>query len=423
MRVRTLRLPFLNRSGPSKTGTSGKANTLAATFLGDRRGSYAVYGAIVIIPLIIGAAVAVEYADASRLRSELQQVLDAAVLAGAQEEKGQVAAAENFFAGYFVNEIQAGRDIAATFALGDGELNGEASRPMQMMLGLSFLTSNHTIAVASQARFSNPDNPPCITVLANTAQALLVNSGAGIDATKCEIHVHSQKTPAVMMNSGSTLDIAKLCVKGTKIQNNGGKISNEETRCDALPDPYAGKIEQPTVPAKCTTEGSKDGNRTTLRPGLHCYVNLNGSQTITFEPGLHIIRGHMNINSGSTVIAEGVTFYFENTGSQIQANGNLKMTATAPKQGKYKGILMFEKTSDATNNANKTNFVFNGSLGEKLEGVIHLPNRNLIYNSKTNIQSNKIAIVANTLIINQAAWKFDSYDNGSGGTKIVYLSR
>lgn len=400
---------------------TGSLRGFLRSFARRKDGSYAVYGAIVVFPLIIGAAVAVEYADASRLRSELQQVLDASVLAGAREDANQVKAAEDFFHGYFSAKSQ--EAMSVSFVLGDGLLDGVASRPMNMKLGLSFLTQDHEIGVRSQARFTNPQGGPCITLLANTQQALLVNSGAGMEAKGCEVHVHSQKTPAVMMNSGSSLDITRLCVKGTKIQNNGGHISKEETRCETQPDSYAGNIPEPSVPSQCTTQGAKDGAKTTLKPGLHCNVNFNGSQTITFEPGLHIIRGDMNINSGSTVIAKGVSFYFPDTNSKIQANGNLKMTATAPASGAYKGILMFEKTSNAANNANKSNFVFNGSLGEQLEGLIHLPNRNLIYNSKTNIQANRITIVANTMIINQAAWKFDGFDAGGSDKKIVFLSR
>ncbi len=58
--------------------------------------------------------------------------------------------------------------------------------------------------------------------------------------------------------------------------------------------------------------------------------------TITFKPGLHIISGRMIINSGATVKAEGVTFYFPDVNSEIRANGGLSFTATAPTSGTYR---------------------------------------------------------------------------------------
>jgi len=143
---------------------------------------------------------------------------------------------------------------------------------------------------------------------------------------------------------------------------------------------------------------------------------------VTFEPGLHIIKGRMILNSGSTVIAEGVTFYYPDVYSEIRANGALSFTASAPLTGDYAGVLMFEKTSDAANNANKQQYVFNGSLGETLTGIIHLPNRDATYNSTTN-QTSKISLVVNTMIMNSANWRLTPYDGagpagtgGGGGT-------
>jgi hypothetical protein len=123
----------------------------------------------------------------------------------------------------------------------------------------------------------------------------------------------------------------------------------------------------------------------------------------------------MIINSGSTVVAEGVTFYFPDTDSEIRANGNLSFTASAPTSGTYKGILMFEKTSDTANNARKQQYIFNGSNGETLKGVIHLPNRDVTYNSTTN-QTNLITLVVNTMIMNSSNWKIEPYTGAAGGS-------
>ncbi len=70
-----------------------------------------------------------------------------------------------------------------------------------------------------------------------------------------------------------------------------------------------------------------------MEPGVHCDTGFNGSPTITFKPGLHIIKGRMIINSGATVNAAGVTFYFPDVNSEIRANGGLTFTASAPTTG------------------------------------------------------------------------------------------
>ncbi len=411
------------------SGSALRAGLLAAAarrglagFFRDRSGNYAIYAALLMFPLLVGASAAIEFSDGSRLRAELEHVLDASVLAGAREPAGQVAAAEAYFRSYFAQK-QDGSGPVAQFVLGDGLLEGAAARPLEMTIGLGFLTRDRMIRVSAQARFAVPETPPCISVLANSEQALLLNSGANLQAKDCEVHVHSQKNAAIVLNAGVKVTAEKLCVKGNKILNNGGSAPGLETNCAVAPDPYAGKFAEPTVPGSCTTSGARDGTTHSLKPGLHCSVNFNGSPKLTFEPGLHIIRGDMNINSGATVIAEDVTFYFPDTGSRIQANGGLTMTAKAPATGPYAGVLMFEKTSDAANNAQKRPFVFNGSVSEQLEGVIYLPNRDVTYNSTTNVKASRMSIVANTMIVNSANWTFEGYGGGSGKSRSVYLSR
>jgi len=110
-----------------------------------------------------------------------------------------------------------------------------------------------------------------------------------------------------------------------------------------------------------------------------------------------------------------VTVYYPDVTSEIRANGALKLTASAPISGAYAGVLMFEKTSDAANNANKQPYIFNGSLCEELTGILHLPNRDVTYNSTTN-QSNQVSLVVNSIIINSADWKLSPYDGRSAAS-------
>lgn len=389
----------------------------------DRRGNFAIYTALALIPIAFAVAASVDYASALSYRDRMQQMLDAAVLAGAGKTTGQAAAAADFFNANLPPAPEEDNRPAAKFTLGDGVLDGVATISYDHAIGSALLGGPIRIGVVSQARIKAPAGGPCITVLADKSQALLVNSGAKIAAPNCEVHVRSQQDPAFIMNAGSSLDIKRLCVKGTKYIRNGGTISNLETGCDAAADPYKDALAEPTVPGSCATSGAKDGTNHTLNPGLHCNVIFNGSPTITFKPGLHIIKGSMIINSGAKVVAEGVTFYFPDTDSQIQANGNLTMTATAPTSGTYKGVLMFEKTSSAANNANKRNYVFNGSSGEKLEGIVYLPNREVTYNSTTNIGASKFSLVVNSLIVNSANWSFSGLSGGGGDAEAIYLSR
>lgn len=393
-------------------------------FLHDRNGNYGLATAIAMVPLMTAVAVSIEYTNASRLRSELQQHLDAAVLAGAREDKDQEKHAEVFFRATYRDGAMNG-DVSAEnklteirFELGDGYLDGWAKRPMGTIFGIPQLTEGKMIGVYAQARFKTPEAMvPCITVLSEAANALRVNSGANVLGKDCEIHVHSRRNPSMIMNGGSTLDVERTCVAGTNILHNGGKIGGLATNCKVPSDPYAGKIPEPQIPAAYASAPTKTGNRYTVKAGRHRGFNINDATTIIFEPGLHIIEETINIAPGSTLIAEGVTFFFRRVDAELRVNGGLTMKASAPKSGPYKGILMFEKPG-----SQRGPFIFNGSSGEQLEGVIYLPNRDVIYNSTTNVGANRMALVVNTLIINSANWKIAGLTGAATGQKTIYLS-
>lgn len=414
-------------TNPGKRDCAFHPSGLFERFSKDRAGNIATYFAVALLPLMVGAGVAVDYSDLARQKSQMQQLLDGAVLAGASADKDHAQAAEDYFQRTLGRDPNRDEEIFATqasFQVDGSRLRGKVDWRQPRLFGLGRDGTRQPMRVLAEVQFRESAKAgPCITVLADQGQALLLNSGARVKAPDCEIHVHSTRDPAFIMNAGVDLDIAKLCVKGNRYIRNGGTLSHLETNCAAAPDAYAGKIPEPTVPSTCQTSGARDGSAHTLNPGAHCWVNFNGSPTITFKPGLHIIRGPMVINSGSTVIAEGVTFYFPDTGSHIQANGNLSMTASAPSSGPHAGVLMFEKTSDPANNSQKRQYVFNGSNGEKLEGLIYLPNRDVTYNSTTNISGQKLSMVINTLIINSANWAFAGYGAGGTTNEGFYLSR
>ena len=391
--------------------------------LQNRHGNFAMLAALMMPVLLVMAGGTVDIANAFVKKQNLQEKLDAAVLSAASKPtpQAQRTEVENFF-GDMVDDAGKKIDLANAVSVAsnnDGSLTGGFLASHQTsflgLIGLSQMPiSVSSTAIASKGAVSGA----CIYVLGNKNQAVLINSGANVKADGCGVDVQSVSNPAFIMNSGSTIDTTRFCVKGKQYIKNGGTLTNLQVGCAAATDPYENKIPEPVVSSVCTTSGTKDGQTQTMKPGVHCGTTFNGSPTITFEPGLHIIKGRMIINSNSKVIADGVTFYFPDVNSEIRANGGLSFKATAPTSGTYKGILMFENTSNASNAANPQQYIFNGSNGETLEGVIHLPNRDVVYNSTTN-QSNKITLIVNTMIVNSANWLLKPFDGAGGGAKTV----
>lgn len=406
-------------------------------FLSNRDGNFGMMTALLLPLLLMTAGGSVDLYAAYNHRLQMQTQLDGALLAAGRESgyDDQEETVTDFLSAFDgqTSDPQEKTSLADRLQVTqnkDGSITAAYAQnyPTSFLglIGLSNLPLSVESSVLGSVSSTVSTPASCIYVFGNKSQAALINSGVNLKSTNCRIDVASTSAPAFIMNSGSMVQTAKFCVKGTNYIKNGGTLTNLEVGCLTNADPYAGKLAEPTVPSTCTTSGVKDGRTITLEPGVHCDVTFNGNPTITFKPGLHIIKGRMIANADSTIIANGVTFYFPDVNSELRANGGLTFTGTAPTSGAYKGILMFEKTSNAANNANKQQYIFNGSKAETLEGIIYLPNRDVTYNSTTN-QTARISLVANTIIMNSSNWMIEPYDGGTsssgGGAQKVRLMK
>jgi Flp pilus assembly protein TadG len=382
---------------------------LLRKFANNQSGSFTSTFALTFSTMLMMAGMAVDFSVNQHAAQNLQEIVDGAVLAGAAtpgtDDQKLAVAREQFEAALSI-ERGYHRNATGTFTMASkGVLLGAASMETPMLITGAFLDGPLKAGVTSKASFSTAASSPCINILGDQNNALQVNGGATIQAPDCEVQVHTKRNPSMIMNGGSVLNVKKICMAGDKFIRNGGSIGPIVTNCAVTPDPYFQKLPEPVVSNICATSNTYNPGTYTIKAGVHCSPTFNGSPVLNFAPGLHIIKGRFTVNSGSTINAPGVTFYFVDADSEIRANGSLTMTATAPASGPYAGILMFEKTSDAANNKKKQQYIFNGSMSERLEGVIYLPNRNVTYNSKTNVSGNKTSIYVNTMLINSASWK------------------
>lgn len=398
-------------------------------FREDKSGSLLPITALLLVIIIGTAGVAVDYSIQVSTRSKLQEVVDSAVLAGAsntgtQEER--IETAETFFTNNVAALTTYSSDKAsATFNFTDNNtLLGNANIDVPLFLSSVLVDGPLQVGVVSEAGVVEGNIAPCIIVLADVSDAVVFNDGGNITGPDCVFDVHSEQDRAINLNNNVNLNIEKLCIASNNILNNGGFAPSLETGCEVQPDPFAGVLEEPTIPNRCDTQFLIERRDVTLEPGLHCQVTLQGTSNLTFEPGLHIIQGTMIWEPGINVVAEGVTFYFPDTSSEIRSNGGHTLVASAPVSGDYQGVLMFEKTSDPINNQQKRQFIIADNANEALDGLIYLPNRDAVYNSDTSLEVSNFTLVVNKLILNPSSWNIAPSDiELKGGGQKAYLLR
>ncbi|ARQ00440.1 TadE/TadG family type IV pilus assembly protein [Pseudorhodoplanes sinuspersici] len=383
------------------------------------RGNVAVIFALAALPLLVGVGVAIDYAKSANVRTHLQSTLDAAVLAGARESSpsAQIAKAQSFFDAQRPEQFSA--KTSASFSVADHVLNGTAQAEVPTSIMAMFGRETLDVSAKAAAASSSGGKVCILLVDQSRSQTLLANSGAKLIAPDCEIHVRTNVSPGAIINAGVNLDVKRTCVKASTVINNGGSVGNLEKSCDAISDPYAGKMPSVSIPgASCKSENYNPdvstvvlpagnycnvnfSNQTsvTLNPGMYGGMNFNQARTVKLNPGLYIVKGgNWNVNSGMTFTGTGVTIYYADN-SIIQFNGNVNVQLSAPTSGSYDDILFYEAPG-----LSQSNWVINGTSSSTLRGLIYLPSKAVTINSVSNVSADKATMVFASLILNNTNW-------------------
>lgn len=389
--------------------------------------------AVALVALVTAVGAAVDISQILRSREILQGALDQATIRAALTSGSDYVDAGRIALSANVNGTGINEDtLSSSFVRNaDDSVSGTA----EVTIPLSFMgivgKTGTSVAAAAKATLKTSASTAaagtvCILLTSKNSQALLLNSGATIAAPDCEIHVQSATSGAAVFNSGTTVTSKKICIKSASIIDNGGTHPNLEKGCTPATDPYASKLPAVTVGNCNFTSRNIDAATYTFEPGVHCGgVNFNNSKTVsTFKPGLYIIKGG-DWNVQGSLNGTDVTFYFADT-SKFQFNSGASTYLKAPTSGDYSGILIYETSS----NAWVSQWPWNNSPGHELSGLIYLPSRQLTMNSGMTASLDKVTVVADSLIVNQATWNVSPHttaiSNGSSTaastTTEVFLS-
>lgn len=391
-------------------------NSLAefGRLFGEKRASVAVYFGLTILPLMLALGAAVDYSHVTVARSRLQSAVDNAALTVAQQraltqtQRAQIArnvVIANL--GRWSSTLDP--TVSETEPSGIYQVTANAAAPTTFMRFVAINAVNIAATAKAANSVAGPTSNVCILALSTTATpGLLVNSGVNIDAPNCQIDVKSLGAsggaPAATFNANSALTVSKICVAGSYTLNNPSAPPQLQKNCATASDPFAGALPSVTAGA-CNVSNQNYTGNVTLNPGVYCgNFNFNSpAGTLTFNPGLYIFKGvTWNINTGWSMVGNGVTFYFEDS-SYLQINSGVAARLSAPSSGTYANILMFEKPGLA-----RSAFTINGSAGHAFSGLIYLPSRDITFNAVSSVTAENITIVLNSVILDGCNWRLNS---------------
>jgi hypothetical protein len=256
------------------------------------------------------------------------------------------------------------------------------------VLGNRYLTVGATATAAVLPGASGG----CIYVT-DPSGASVVLSGSALIQSGCGIYINSSSASAVTGSGSATIKTTGVAT--TNIVGSPGYLFNGSVAITPAPnagvaaatDPFAG-MDPPSVGSCTYNRAVAITTNTTLSAGAYCGgIVTSGTETITLNPGLYIIKGGIT-ESGSPTFngTGGVTLYF-NTGG-ITGSGSGTFNLTAPGSGTYEGIAIYEDRSDSSPMA------LSGSMGNQINGTIYAPKASLTYSGYRGVSGVVTTIVA-----------------------------
>jgi hypothetical protein len=360
----------------------GKFSKLLRAFRSAAGGNVAITFALALVPLMGMIGTAVDYSRANNIRTNLQTALDAAVLAGARDGTSNWAtvALDSFKANFTRPEISA----TATFAKNvDGSYSGGAGASVPAtflgVMGVSSIPVN----VQNQALAPGVAGQLCVVSLhksATSAIQLTGNASIHIKAPQCVLHANSTSSGAVVLNGNTSITSGHNCIVGSVSKVGNAQITPPpDPMCKPVVDPFA-NYPKPAVGSCDYTNYKESGTKSvTLQPGVYCGgMEFSGQLTVTFAPGLYIIKdGLLKATGGSSFTGDGVTFFLTGAGAGVAISGGANWHIVATKTGPLAGFVFFLDPSGPSGSA-ATESQLAGSAEMYFEGVIYLPQQRVV---------------------------------------------
>jgi Flp pilus assembly protein TadG len=347
-------------------------------FGSESQGSLLPMFALTLVPIMAIIGASVDYGRANRLKASLQNVLDAALLAGARDGSTNWA---NVALNYFNSNLSAQDASVATptFNLDGvrayvGSANASVPTTFLSILGITSIN----VGVNGVASVRNTSGAYyCVMALNPTAQAALQltgNASITINAPKCVIQVNSKDLDAVDMTGNAYIRSVENCFVGSLHKVGNATITPApDASCQPIPDPFAA-YPRPAIGGCDYNSFSVSGNKTmTIQPGVYCGgMNFSGHVNITFAPGLYVIKDGVITESGGSFSGNGVSIFLTGQGAAIQLSGQADWHIVAPTGGSLPGFAIFLDPTGPTGLAADASSL-SGQAELYFEGIVYLP--------------------------------------------------
>lgn len=357
------------------------------------------------LPLLIGAAgLAVDTAQWSYWKRQLQREADSAALAGAfaiAQGKDGVAAAQSDLSRTNSITLSGPADISSAPNAGAYAGNSQAVRVViataqRLPFSGYFMSSPPSFAAHATAAVVT-NGTYCAIALGSTTSTGITMQGNASLSFGCGLATNSRAANAVVAGGSSSITATPVsAVGGLSASNNYSGSTQLLPYSLPQPDPYA-NLGNPS-PSGCQNQVTiGPGSTQTLSPG--CYKGINIKGTATLSPGTYYIDGSsFSVGSQANLTGSGVTIILTSSTAATDAtsiatlsmNGGATVQLTASTSGSYAGILFYQDRRAQDSGSN----TINGNAGSKFQGAFYFPSQELDFSGTSGMTTDCLQLVA-----------------------------
>ena len=177
-----------------------------------------------------------------------------------------------------------------------------------------------------------------------------------------------------LLGSPTNLSASAIGVVGTVYNGTGANVTPTPSGAVSASDPLSYLPTQ--NPGNCDVRNfSISSGFQTLNQGVYCGgINVTGTASVNFNPGLYVLMPNGLTNNGLTISGSGsvngsgVTFYNGANSGHVLITNTGTVSLTAPTSGTYAGILIFQDPN------NSNNATVDGGNNPTFQGALYFPN-------------------------------------------------
>ena len=391
-------------------------NSPVLELLRDDRGAVGIIFALLFVPFIVFAALAIDIGYVDSVKSQMQNTADAAALAAAGSiddvTTGQLratdVAAQNMSASKYgtvltSSDVQFGNWDTSTKTFTVTGVDPDAAKATVRMtaangnaISLYFaqiININTVDVTLSAVAKAVGGGTACVLALSSSASnAVEVSGNANVTFNGCDVASNSDDDDSLKIGSNATLTADCVSVVGdTDAASPELTLTCDEavTNAAATVDPYDG-LASPTVGTCLDTNYKNTSGTDILNPGTYCGKFEVTGGTVQLNSGTYVIDdGNFKVSGGATLEeaagGTGVTIILTDSDGDSPGNatvsGGANVTLAAPTGGTYSGVVFFQDKSSASGTNNK----FTGGSTMNITGALYFPKEDIEFTGGRNI--------------------------------------